>query len=92
MPIKHNETQITDKNTKMPPSPNTFLFFVHTPTSKFQMQFYPPPRQFYIDGVLPPGDTFFWNSPNPNPTSGTLRVKMYYLTSSYFLYKTYSIC
>ena len=27
------------------------------------MQFYPPPKQFYIDGVLPPGDTFFWNSP-----------------------------
>ena len=53
-----------DKNTKMPPPPNTFLFFVYTPTSKFQMQFYPPPRQFYIDGILPPGDTFFWNSPN----------------------------
>ena len=52
-----------DKNTKMTP-PNTFLFFVYTPTSKFQMQFYPPPRQFYIDGILPPGDTFFWNSPD----------------------------
>ena len=49
-----------DKNTKMPPPPiHSFSLFT------------PPPRQFYIDGVLPPGDTFFWNSPKANYHTNT---------------------
>ena len=57
MPIKHNETRFTDTHLpiriqkSLPPPIHSFSLFT------------PPPRQFYIDGVLPPGDTFFWNSP-----------------------------
>jgi hypothetical protein len=56
--MRFTDTQLPIRIQKCPPHPNTFLFFVYTPTSKFQMQFYPHQDKF-ISMAFCPQETLF---------------------------------
>jgi hypothetical protein len=69
MKRKRNERYKNDDKTqrdviyryKLPPQ---YIPFLRShPNQQISNAVLPPTNKFYIDGVLPPGDTFFWNSP-----------------------------